>query len=69
LAVPHEAYTRSWRAWKQSALCGVVLAGLCGVLTVAALVELAGCLARYAQTKGYFWPADTQLHRMIDERG
>jgi hypothetical protein len=61
-------YTRSGRGWNQSALCGAVLPGLSGVVTVAALVVLAGCLACYAQTMGYFWPADTERHRMIDER-
>ena len=52
----------------QSALCSVVLAALSVVITVAALVVLAGRLAGHAETVGYVWPADVQLHRMIDER-
>jgi hypothetical protein len=35
---------------------------------MAALVVLAGRLASYTQTVGDVWPADVQLHRMIDQR-
>ena len=34
------------------------LAVLIGVVAVASLVVLAGCLAGYAETVGYVWPAD-----------
>ena len=60
-------YTRWWRNPVHSALCSVVLAALSGVVAVPSLVVLAGCLACYAETLGYVWPADAQLHSMIDE--
>jgi hypothetical protein len=53
--------------WHQGALCSVVLAGLSSVVVVPSLVVLAGCLACYAEATCYFWPADTQIHRVIDE--
>jgi len=52
----------------QGALCGLALAVLIGIVAVAALVVLAGCLTGYAEAMGYVWPADAQLHRMVDER-
>ena len=46
----------------------VVLAALIGVIAMAALVVLAGCLTCYAETVGYVWPADAQFHCMVDKR-
>jgi hypothetical protein len=51
----------------RNALCSVVVTPAIGVVAVAALVVLAGCLAGYAETMGYVRPADAQLHRMIDQ--
>jgi hypothetical protein len=39
-----------------------------GIIAVAPLVTLAGCLAGYTEMMGYVWPADAQFHRVIDER-
>jgi hypothetical protein len=50
-----------------SALCGVVLAGLSGVVAMPSLVVLASRLTGYAEAMGYIWPADAQLDRMLDE--
>jgi hypothetical protein len=49
-------------------LCGVVLARLSGIVSVAALVMLACCLARHAEAMGYFWPTDAQRHCVVNER-
>jgi hypothetical protein len=49
-------------------LCSVALAGLSGVVAVPSLVVLASRLTGYAEAMGYVWPADAQLHCMVDER-
>ena len=46
----------------------VVLAAPRGIVAVPSLVVLAGCLAGYAQTLGYVWPADAQSHCLVHER-
>jgi len=45
----------------------VVLAALRGIVAVPSLVVLAGCLAGYAETVGYVWPADAQSHCLVHE--
>jgi hypothetical protein len=45
----------------------VVLAAPRGIVVVSSLVVLAGCLAGYAQTLGYYWPADAQSHCLVHE--
>ncbi len=45
----------------------IVLAALRGIVAVPSLVVLAGCLAGYAETVGYVWPADAQSDGLVDE--
>jgi hypothetical protein len=45
----------------------VVLAAFRGIVAVPSLVVLAGCLAGYAETVGYVWPADAQSHCLVHE--
>jgi hypothetical protein len=45
----------------------IVPAALRGIVAVPSLVVLAGCLAGYAETVDYVWPADAQSHCLVDE--
>lgn len=45
----------------------IVLAALRGIVAMPSLVVLAGCLAGYAETVGYVWPADAQSHGLVDK--
>jgi hypothetical protein len=51
----------------QNALRRVVLTAIGELITVAALVLLAGCLTCHTEAMGYVWPADAQRHCMVDE--
>jgi hypothetical protein len=67
LTVPPDALHPAMPIPRPGASRSIILAVLRGIVAVPSLIVLAGCLAGYAETVGYVWPADAQSHGLVDE--